>query len=108
MTPTQSSTPTETYTPSITPTPQSLCIVIVSNPEAINLRSEPAPTAERVTFVQNGQVMEVIERSPQRGQPSGPLWYRVRAVIGDSQREGWVRSDLVSEVPSSPCPPLPQ
>lgn len=106
VTPTITSTPTETFTPTITTTPQALCRIIVNNSEPIFLREEPTTVAASLASLPFGTQMDAIERTPQRGQPTAPLWYRVRVSFADGrQLEGFVRSDLVGEV--TPCPPLP-
>ena len=106
VTPTITSTPTETHTPTITTTPQALCRVIVDNSEPIFLREEPTTVSTSLASLPFGTQMDAIERTPQRGQPTAPLWYKVRVILDDGrQLEGYVRSDLVGEVTT--CPPLP-
>jgi hypothetical protein len=103
--PTETTTPTVTNTPTITPTPPELCRLIVVGPQGIFLREEPTPVSNSIAVLNIGQVMDALERTNQRGIDNGPLWYKVRVLLPDRQAEGWVRSDLVSEI--TECPPVP-
>jgi tetratricopeptide (TPR) repeat protein len=103
--PTETTTPTVTSTPTVTPTPPELCRLIVVGPQGIFLREEPTPVSNSIAVLNIGQVMDALERTNQRGIDNGPLWYKVRVLLPDRQAEGWVRSDLVSEI--TECPPVP-
>jgi tetratricopeptide (TPR) repeat protein len=108
-TPTETLTPTITPTPTITSTPRALCTIIVNNAQPIFLRSQPTPRSESLATLPFGTVMEAIERQPEQGGASRILWYRVRLTRDGRLLEGWVRSDLVGEVPGEmSCPPLPR
>lgn len=109
-TPTETLTPTITPTPTITSTPRALCTIIVNNAQPIFLRSQPTPRSESITTLPFGTVMEAIERQPEQGAgATNNLWYRVRLIQNGRQLEGWVRSDLVGEVPGEmSCPPPPR
>ncbi len=108
-TPTDTLTPTITPTPTITSTPRALCTIIVNNAQPIFLRSQPTPRSDSLATLPFGTVMEAIERQPEQGGGSRILWYRVRLTRDGRLLEGWVRSDLVGEVPGEmACPPPPQ
>ncbi|XWX04178.1 SH3 domain-containing protein [Aggregatilineales bacterium SYSU G02658] len=107
-TPTETLTPTITPTPTITSTPRALCTIIVNNQQPIFLRSQPTARSQSVTTLPFGTVMEAIERQPEQGG-GNLLWYRVRLTQNGRQLEGWVRTDLVGEVPGEmACPPPPR
>ncbi len=107
-TPTDTLTPTITPTPTITSTPRALCTIIVNNQQPIFLRSQPTARSQSVTTLPFGTVMEAIERQPEQGG-GNLLWYRVRLTQNGRQLEGWVRTDLVGEVPGEmSCPPPPR
>lgn len=102
-TPTLTLSPTITLTPTITTTPIVLCRVINASPEAINVRSEPSITADRVGRILPRIVVEVAGQ--QIGLQDGRVWYLVVANIGQNASvRGWVRGDTVSQV--DPCPSL--
>ncbi len=101
-TPTPSHTPTHTWTPSITPTPSILCLVFASS-QAVNVRAEPSPVATRIFTVDLGQALEVLDQQLGR---DNQRWFEVRFKVGQSTIIGWVRADLVQEVPDAPCPTL--
>jgi tetratricopeptide (TPR) repeat protein len=101
-TPTATPTPTFTWTPSITPTPSILCLVFASS-QAVNIRAEPSPVATRIFTVDLGQALEVLDQQLGR---DNQRWFEVRFQVGRSTISGWVRADLVQEVPDAPCPTL--
>lgn len=101
-TPTPTDTPTLTWTPSITPTPSILCLVFASS-QAVNVRAEPSPVATRIFTVDLGQALEVLDQQLGR---DNQRWFEVRFKVRQSTITGWVRADLVQEVPDAPCPML--
>ncbi len=101
-TPTPTDTPTLTWTPSITPTPSILCLVFASS-QAVNVRAEPSPVATRIFTVDLGQALEVLDQQLGR---DNQRWFEVRFKVRQSTITGWVRADLVQEVPDAPCPTL--
>jgi tetratricopeptide (TPR) repeat protein len=104
LTPTITLTFTPTYTPTITPTPLVKCDVLVIT-SAVLVRSRPSLNAPRVTEVIRGVQMEVLDQ--RLGADDGFVWYNVRVNIDGQVVPGWVRSDLVSQKPETPCPPFP-
>lgn len=116
LTPTHTSTPTATLTPSPTGTdtpipsptltPLRLCQVVVIGSDGIFMRSRPTTNSTRLAIIQTGKALEVLEQSREADTDNGPIWYRVRMTIDDSESLGWVRADLVSQI--TECPPLPE
>ena len=97
--------PTITPIPSVTPTPPNLCRVLVLGPNTINLRSRATTGGSLLARINPGTTMDVLEQRRQEGLLEGPIWYRVRVQLDDSQTIGWIRQDLVSQL--TECPVLP-
>ena len=69
----------------------------------VNVRAEPSPVATRIFTVDPGQALEVLDQQLGR---DNQRWFEVRFKVGQSTIVGWVRADLVQEVPDAPCPTL--
>ena len=108
-TPTASPTPTATATPTATPTPVELCQVVVLNTNSIRVRSRPTNRTGTpiVGWLATGTVAPVLKLEREERNPSGPIWYFIRVNVDDANLEGWIRSDIVSNVIGSECPQLP-
>ncbi len=118
-TPTQTSTPTYTATPSDTPTatgtptptstPVILCQVVVLNTNSIRVRSRPTNRAGTpiVGWLGTGTVASVLKLQREERNPTGPIWYFIRVNVDDANLDGWIRSDIVSNVIGSECPESP-
>ncbi len=100
LTPSITFTATNTFTPSVTATPLILCQVVVINPSIFAyVRSRPSQTGKIITQIGQGQKMDVLE---QRNGDDGRVWFRVTFTIEGNSVEGWVRSDLVSQITTCP------
>ena len=106
---TPSNTPTATSTPTSTPTPVELCQVVVLNTNSIRVRSRPTNRAGTpiVGWLGTGTVAPVLKLEREERNPTGPVWYFIRVNVDDANLEGWIRSDIVSNVIGSECPGLP-
>ncbi|MCY3916704.1 MAG: hypothetical protein OXG49_11885 [Chloroflexi bacterium] len=106
---TPSNTPTATSTPTPTPTPVELCQVVVLNTNSIRVRSRPTNRAGTpiVGWLGTGTVAPVLKLQREERNPTGPVWYFIRVNVDDANLEGWIRSDIVSNVIGSECPGLP-
>lgn len=106
---TPSNTPTATSTPTSTPTPVELCQVVVLNTNSIRVRSRPTNRAGTpiVGWLGTGTVAPVLKLQREERNPTGPVWYFIRVNVDDANLEGWIRSDIVSNVIGSECPGLP-
>ena len=106
---TPSNTPTATSTPTPTPTPVELCQVVVLNTNSIRVRSRPTNVTGTpiVGWLGTGTVAPVLKMQREERNPTGPVWYFIRVNVDDANLEGWIRSDIVSNVIGSECPGLP-
>ena len=106
---TPSNTPTATSTPTPTPTPVELCQVVVLNTNSIRVRSRATNRAGTpiVGWLGTGTVAPVLKLQREERNPTGPVWYFIRVNVDDANLEGWIRSDIVSNVIGSECPGLP-
>ncbi len=93
-TPTLTSTPTQTVTP--TPTPV-VALISAGEGGGAHLRAEPGFTAESITLLENGTLVQVMPDEPV--EEGGGIWIRVRTVQGD---EGWILQILL--VTATPAP----
>ena len=106
---TPSNTPTATSTPTATPTPVELCQVVVLNTNSIRVRSRATNRTGTpiVGWLGTGTVAPVLKMQREERNPTGPVWYFIRVNVDDANLEGWIRSDIVSNVIGSECPGLP-
>lgn len=93
-TPTLTSTPTQTVTP--TPTPV-VALISAGEGGGAHLRAEPGFTAESITLLENGTLVQVMPDEPV--EEGGGIWIRVRTVQGD---EGWILQILLVTATPSP------
>ena len=106
---TPSNTPTATSTPTFTATPVELCQVVVLNTNSIRVRSRPTNRAGTpiVGWLGTGTVAPVLKLEREERNPTGPVWYFIQVNVDDANLEGWIRSDIVSNVIGSECPEIP-
>ncbi|MDE2775320.1 MAG: tetratricopeptide repeat protein [Chloroflexota bacterium] len=106
---TPSNTPTATSTPTFTATPVELCQVVVLNTNSIRVRSRPTNRAGTpiVGWLGTGTVAPVLKLEREERNPTGPVWYFIQVNVDDANLEGWIRSDIVSNVIGSECPDIP-
>ncbi len=109
QTATASDTPTATSTATVTATPVELCQVVVLNTNSIRVRSRPTNRAGTpiVGWLGTGTVAPVLKLEREERNPTGPVWYFIRVTVDDANLEGWIRSDIVSNVIGSECPGIP-
>jgi hypothetical protein len=101
LTPSITATPTDTLTPSLTPTPLILCQVAVINSSIFAyVRARPTQNSQIITEVTVGQKMDVLEQ--RNGADDGRIWFRVTFNVEGNRVEGWLRSDLVSQITTCP------
>lgn len=82
--------------------PGLLARVAVRPTSRVNVRSEPTVAADNIVGkAQGGEAVSVLERRELEPYP----WYRVRAR--DERYEGWIRGDLIEEMPSPAIGALP-
>lgn len=97
-------TPTLTYTPSLTPSrtpPIVQCRILNNSGSRINVRSEPSANATGITQLGQNDAADVLE--VRRGTTNATqVWYRIRYNVGNIEIQGWILSNLVSEI--SECP----
>ena len=92
---TASATPTASRTPTASPTPPD-AVIFNTGGLGVTLRGEPGMTAPALAFLQDGEVIEVVD-GPQAVE--GALWWQVRTASG---RVGWVLGDyLATATPGS-------
>ena len=106
---TPSNTPTATSTPTYTATPVELCQVVVLNTNSIRVRSRPTNRQGTpiVGWLGTGTVAPVLKLEREERNPTGPVWYFIQVNVDDANLEGWIRSDIVSNVIGSECPEIP-
>ncbi len=93
-TPTLTSTPTQTVTPTLTPV---VALISAGEGGGAHLRAEPGFTAESITLLENGTLVQVMPDEPV--EEGGGIWIRVRTVQGD---EGWILQILLVTATPSP------
>ena len=98
-----------TSTPTFTATPVELCQVVVLNTNSIRVRSRPTNRAGTpiVGWLGTGTVAPVLKLEREERNPTGPVWYFIQVNVDDANLEGWIRSDIVSNVIGSECPEIP-
>jgi uncharacterized membrane protein len=104
-TPTASRTPTSTATatstasrtPTASPTPPD-AVVFNTGGLGVTLRGEPGMTAPALAFLQDGEVLQVLD-GPEA--VVGAFWWQVRTAAG---RVGWVLGDYLATATPGPRP----
>ncbi len=98
LTPTITLTPSTTFTPTVSPTPPILCTVAVLR-DSVAVRRRPTVAAEAILLAKPNQRMDVLE---QRRGDDDRIWFRVQFILDGLIIQGWVRSDLVTQLSSCP------
>jgi uncharacterized membrane protein len=100
-TPTASATPSPSRTATASPTPPP-AVIFNTGGLGVTLRAEPSLTAPALAFIQDGEVVEVLD-GPETVE--GGLWWQIRTSAG---KEGWILGDyLATATPGPPPTPIP-